>query len=147
LPLTTYYCTREDIEKRLTAVGLAYCADDDLDGVGEQDNVNATDEAIAAAGVEIDMALTTTFETIPIQQTTRNEALRLWAVDIAAEYLSTRGGGAVVESLSIRAARARELLDQVAKGKMRVPGLTYPTDAWLTERRIAGRPRVANPRG
>ena len=142
----TTYCSREDVTKRLSPTGLAYCADDDLDGVGEQDNVNATDEAIAAAGSEIDFALCQWFPVVPLPQTTRNETLRLWAVDLAVDYLATRRGGSINEAFSVRAAAVRENLSAVRKGSGRIPGLIYPTDQYEQERRNIGLPRVANPR-
>lgn len=137
------YCSREDLVNRLSGTGLLFVADDDADETASEAEKQATlDQAIAAAAVELDAALT---PHVPLPLTTENEWLRRRAIDLAVEHLAERKGAAVPESLAKAAQRSRQWLEMVRQGELRVPGLAYPTDALEGAVRRLGLPRIANP--
>lgn len=139
------YCERTDLRERLSETGLVYVADDDGDDeVSSAELAASLDRAIAAAGTEIDAALT---PHVALPLTTIPAWLRQRAIDLAAEHLAERKGGAVPESLMKAAERSRQWLDAVRLGELRVPGLAYPLDTFAHEVRKHGLPRVANPAG
>lgn len=145
----TTYCENQDVINRLSSVGALYCVDDDNDGT-----LNATETALITDAVEsvsavIDGYLTPVIETVPISQTSGslNRWLRDRCVDLACERLCSRKGKAVVKSIKEMADWARGELDKVQAKEMRVPGLVYPGDGFVSERRQIGRPVVANPYG
>lgn len=138
------YCSRDDLTNRLSGTGLLFVADDDADdAVSEAEQAATLDQAISAAAAELDAALTP-HVLLPLVES--NEWLRHRAIDLAAEHLAERKGAAVPESLKTAAMRSREWLEKVRSGDLRVPGLTYPTDAHAREVRQLGLPRVSNPR-
>lgn len=137
------YCTRQDLVDRLSAVGLAYLADDDDDGeVSGSEEERLLDAVIAAADAEIDLALWPHVD-LPIES---NDWVRDRAVDLASERLAERKGHAVPAGLWTAAARSRRWLDAVRRGEFRVPGLVYTVDGDEEGKRTLGRPRVVNPR-
>mgnify|MGYP000128445845 CR=1 FL=1 len=145
----TTYCLNADVVNRLSNAGALYCVDDDRDGTLDASESLLIDDAIEAVSAEIDGYLTPIFETVPIVQSagSLNRWLRDRCVDLACERLCGRKGKQVVASIAEPAARSREWLENVADKTMRVPGLTYPGDGFISERRLIGRPVVGNPRG
>ena len=145
---TTQYCSRADVENRLSAAGVAYVADDNLSGTAtEPELVSTSDEAIAWAGSAIDAALEPWLNVVPISQddANRNAWLKFRAIDLALEHLAGRRGGNIPESIRSSADRVRMELEQVRRGDLRVPGLTYPVDNSDVQRvRDFGRPRICN---
>lgn len=138
------YCSRTDLKNRLSEVGVAFVADDDADSESSNaELVASSDKAISAADAEIDTALTPHGFTLPL--TVSNTWLNQRAIDIGAEHMAERGGGGVPASLAAAAKRSRDWLDDVRKGDLRVPYLTYPADGNQEERRRLGVPRSANP--
>ncbi len=145
---TTLYCSRADLTDRLSDGGVDFVADDDGDGaVTEAEKVATLDRAIVAAGAVIDQALCPWINTLPVTQDdgSRNETLKLIAVDLASERLAARAGGTVPSAFTEAAVEAKERLERVRMGEERVCGLVYPTDGFETERRRLGSPKVANP--
>lgn len=136
------YCTQQDLVDRLSAVGLAYLADDDDDGeVSGSDEERLLDAVISAADAEIDLALAPHVE-LPVAS---NDWLRDRAVDLASERLAERKGHAVPTGLWTAAARSRRWLDAARRGELRVPGLVYATDGDEEWKHAVGQPRVVNP--
>lgn len=136
------YCERRDLADRLSETGLVYVADDDASQTaGAAEWSAAVDQAIRAASSEIDAAI------LPHADPPSgvNEWLRQRAIDLAAEHLAERKGGQVPASLAGAALRARELLERVRLGTLRVPGLVYRHDRERDRTRGAGAPRVGNP--
>lgn len=150
---TTDYCSTQDVIDRLSENGVRYHADDDADGVvSTAESEAAIAPAIRMANAEIDEALCRWLNTVPIVQneSSLNAWLRERAIALAAEYVAARGGSNVPTSLTLAADRARASLVEVRLGPwdgIRVPGLTYPGDEYIEERRCVGVPRVANPDG
>ena len=139
------YCSRTDLRARLSEVGIVYVADSDADGEAANNELATTsDKCIEESDTEINAALTPHFPAsyLPISG---NDWLKYRAIDIAAERMAENGGGGVPASLVTAAQRSREWLELVRKGELRVPGLTYPVDGFLEERRKLGIPRSANP--
>ena len=145
---TTQYCVRQDIIDRLSQTGILHVSDDDAkETVGETELRRSVDPAISAAAGEIDAALIPWIE-VPLSQNEDdlNQWLRDRAIDLASEYIAARKGGKVPESFGKAAERSREWLKEAREGKLRVPGLVYPTDAFDLQLRVMGKPRVMNPR-
>lgn len=145
---TPYYCTRQQLVDRLKSAGVLYCADDDQSGNLSTTEYGYVDQARVAASAEIDAALATILVSIPYQQddASLNEWLKQRCLDLACEWMAERGGGKVPPSLKEKADRARTMLDDVRIGQLRVPGVEYPGDASIDERRAIGRPIVSGPR-
>lgn len=138
------YCTADDVEDRLSAVGVSYLVDDNA-----SESVDASEEgfiqsAIDAVATEIDGALGQFF-TSPRTSGSGNEWLLHRCVDLAAERLCGRKGHKVPQSITDAATRSRDWLEEVRKGDRRVPGMTYPGDSDDLIRRTMGFPMVANP--
>lgn len=142
------YCSRQDIENRLSRAGLLWLVDDDLDGkANETEKAAAIDVAIAQAGTEIDAALAPIFDSVPLPDAGENEWLKYKALDLAVEWLANRRGKNAPDQVVKAADRARAILERVRLMQYRVPGLVYPTDQVAeTDRQRLGRPRVTNPR-
>ncbi|QDU60004.1 hypothetical protein Pan216_08410 [Planctomycetes bacterium Pan216] len=137
------YCTSDDLVKRLGDAGILYVADDDADNVASSDEREAAiDEAIRAAGAEIDGSLLPHVN-LPIAGT--NDWLRQRAIDLASEHLAERRGSHPPASLTNAAQRSRGWLEEVRLGTRRVPGLSYPSDRFDRETRHSSLPRVGNP--
>lgn len=137
------YCQRKDLIDRLGETGVLFVSDDNADGVASVAEMTASlDAAIVAAAVEIDACLAPHL-LLPLE--IDNAWLRHRAIDLAVEHLAQRKGGSVPDSLIVAATRTRKWLDLVRGGELRVPGLEYPSDRFLDERRSAGLPRLCNP--
>lgn len=150
---TTDYCSTQDVTNRLSENGVRYHADDDNDGVvSDDESTAAIAPAIRMANAEIDEALCRWLNSVPLSQNedSRNSWLRERAIALSAEYVAARGGASVPTSLTQAADRARASLVEVRLGPwdgIRVPGLSYPGDEFIEEKRCVGVPRVANPDG
>jgi len=140
---TTLYCGRSDIDDRLSVAGVRFVADDNQsDDVTEAQRVSAIDTAIKFAGAMIDSALWPWVETVPITQdtTTRNQYLLDVCVDLACERAAQRSGGTVPQVLADAADDARERLDLIREGELRVPGVDYPLDSHPQDLKRVGLP-------
>lgn len=136
------YCVARDVIDRLGETGLLYAADDDGDETtGASELTSAMGSALASADAEIDAALAPR-ASLPIEG--RHDWLRDRAVDLAAERLASRKGGAIPASLADAAERTRRWLEEIRLGRRRVPGLPFSDDR--LEPIDVGRPRLANPR-
>lgn len=144
---TTLYCSRDDLKRWLSDAGVVYVADDGADGAADETELGALDRAILSAGAEIDAALTPFFNTLPLPQddATRNQWLKDRCLTLATEYVCRRRGAKVPRAVLEAAERAREWLETVMAGDMRVPGLVYPLDQDDEAQRKMGLPRVVNP--
>lgn len=142
----TNYCTRAQLESRLGDTGVLYVADDNQDGIAsEAELVAALDAAIVSAGAEIDAALDQHLATVPLSQDdgSLNRWLRDRCLTLSTCYCYWRRSADLSDALQAELEQAREWLDMVRKGTLRVPGLAYPIDSFETERRQVGRPCVA----
>lgn len=145
----TTYCLNQDVQNRLSDTGALYCVDDDRDGALDAGESAFIDDVIEAVSAEIDGYLTPVIETVPVVQSSNNlnRWLRDRCIDLACERLISRKGRKVPSAIAGPALRSRDWLESVAAKIMRVPGLTYPGDGFVTERLNIGRPVVGNPGG
>lgn len=145
---TTAYCLSADLTDLLSSAGLLQTSDDDASGSLSAGESAYTTRAIAAAGAEIDAALTPWLVTVPPSQSDAalNEWLRQRATYLAAEWLCSRKGQKIPAVIGTRCEMYRADLERVRKGELRVPGLTYPADSYPDEQRKIGKPLVARAR-
>lgn len=136
------YASRTDLRNRLSEVGLAALIDDDLDSeLSSSEHVAATDMALTAADADIDAAFGQLVRSLPLPA---NDWVTIRAIDLAAEYLASRKGRRVPESLKVRGDLARADLEKVRAGKLRPAGLVYISDA-ADGSEPRGLPLAANP--
>lgn len=141
----TEYCSRTDVENRITTQGLSYFVDRDLDGDNEEAELAAyVDTAIQEAGVMVDMHLHH-FIKPSAARAAANVWLRMICVDLAVERLARIGGNDPPVSVVFDAERSRRYLMDIKAGRFTVPNLTYPTPTVPTGYEVPYRGRVVNP--
>lgn len=120
------YCTLSDIEKRLPEADLLELTDDDGAGVVDEDKVDA---AIADADEEIDAFLSVRYG-LPFT-TTPALVARFSATLAICNLYGRRTHLVLPEQLSDRCKETRRMLEQIAKGAIRldVPDPATDSDA------------------
>lgn len=120
------YCSRTNVENRLTTQGLQFLTDRDLDDeVSEAEQVAYVDTAIEEAGVFIDMHI----QHLLIVSTARasgNVLLRMICTELAVERLAQLGGNDPPLSVVLEAERVRGILKDIKSGVVTIPGIVYP---------------------
>ena len=120
------YCSRDDIEYRLSAQGLRFLADRDQDGdVDETELEQFVDTQIAEAGLYIDQRLHHIVSPA-VARASQNEWLKARCIDLATENISRIGGNDPPDFVVITAERARIELGAIESRQRQVPGLIIP---------------------
>lgn len=106
------YCTKSDLEKRIDPQLLRALADDDGDGLADEEVVNA---AIEDAGEIVDVYLRARYS-VPLEPVP--EAVRSITAAMAIYFLLTRRREIVPEEHQKRYESAVRLLDHLARGEI-----------------------------
>jgi phage gp36-like protein len=106
------YCTKDDLEKRLEPRELVALADDDQDGIADEDVVT---QAIADADAEIDTYLRACYS-VPLESAT--PLVRMLSAVMAIHNLYSRRRETVSEEHQRRYTRAVEILETLARGEL-----------------------------
>lgn len=118
------YCTRTDIENRLTANGILYVADRDGGGTASETELGKyIDPSLSYATNLIDGFLDGTYV---FQAGIGNGWLKDRAIDIAAAKCVEVGGQTLPDAMKEARDFSLSLLMKVMTGAMRVPGLSIP---------------------
>lgn len=137
----TEYCSRSDVQNRLTPSGIAFVADQDQSGTADESELLAyIDTAISYAGNQIDGYLSKGYV---YRSGAGNAWLKDRAIDIAAAKAVEVGGGSVPPAIASARDYSIKLLEMVKDGQMRVPGLAEL--APMNSRWISRTPKVRNP--
>lgn len=138
------FCTADDVESRLSELGIAFQTDDgpaESSGYPEVDPVRVAD-AISYADARIGFAIQVIWN--PPSLVGANEYLRHAAVAFACYWLTTRRGSTAPAAIDDEAKRYEAELDKIAKGEMPLLGATYPGAIDDQRAKTFGAPMAAN---
>lgn len=143
---TDEYCLRQDVVDRFRQSGIKYLADDNLDDIVDNGELQASvDASIRRAARVVDMFIQPWFRTPIVQNVDDlNQWLRDRTCDLAACYLASRGGTPAPQAFTDICEQALAWLADVHDGDLKIPSIVYPgTDEQMLQR--IGEPRVSTP--
>lgn len=115
-------CTETDMERLLSAYGVTAFADHDRDGVADD---GVADDCINQATEEIRGFAWMWYSDAQLATST---LVNRWATVLSCHFLCTRRGNGPPESLQAEFQRIFDLLQRVADGTYRIPGLALRGD-------------------
>lgn len=120
------YISASDVQNRLTVLGYEWVADRDLSGTGVTSAEEAlyVTPAIQYAGALVDEAVSG-FTEPSHARSAGNQWLNDRCLDLAVARALELGGRKAPEAYKLAADDARERLDRVSRGEIRVPGYTW----------------------
>jgi hypothetical protein len=114
------YCTRTQVERLLSTLGVAERLDHNADGVVEASEALLMDDAIAMATETCNFYLYGKYAPARLSQ---SNLVNRWATAFAALELCLTRGGVVPEALQERVEKYQEWLELVAEGKRFLPNV------------------------
>lgn len=110
------YATTDQLRERIGSDVLTLLSDEDADGTGDEDLIEA---ALEDAAAEIDMMLSGRYET-PVEPAP--SVLVRIVTELAVHYLFLRARGAISPEHSQRVSDARALLAELGRGELDLDG-------------------------